>query len=405
MKVALLNTLYAPNVLGGTERVVQTLADTLLARGHEPVVICTDNQRGVRREVVAGVPVYYVGLQNVYPLVPIEARSALAKPIWHTVDTANIGMARALGKILDRERPAILHTHNLAGFSALAWSAAHERSIPIVHTLHDYYLLCLRSTMFTDGAVCERQHATCAVFSWPRIKLSARVAAVVGVSNFVLDRHLSYGAFPRAQTFVIGNPCVFNADSSESIESPDVSGESTLSPKPLRIGFLGRLEPAKGIGQLLSAVGELASDNWELHVGGRGTRQTECRLRARFTDPRIHFHGFVQRNDFLDKIDVLVVPSLSHETFGLVAIEAFSAGVPVIASRRGGLPEVVTDGVTGALFDPGHPEALRQVLARFVAEPSLAHTMRGCCLARARTFEATAIAAQYETIYDRVVSI
>src|SRR5690349_13583869 len=221
MKVALLNTLYAPNVLGGTERVVQTLADTLLARGHEPVVICTDNQGGVRRELVAGVPVYYVGLQNVYPLVPIEARSALAKPIWHTVDTANIGMARALGKILDRERPAILHSHNLAGFSALAWSVAYERSIPIVHTLHDYYLLCLRSTMFTDGAVCERQHVTCAVFSWPRIKLSSRVAAVVGVSNFVLDRHLSYGAFPRAHTFVIGNPCVFDTDTSESTESSD----------------------------------------------------------------------------------------------------------------------------------------------------------------------------------------
>lgn len=396
MKVALLNTLYAPNVLGGAERVVQTLANTLLARGHEPVVICTDNRRGVRRELLAGVPVYYVGLQNVYPLVPIEARSALAKPLWHAVDTANIGMAREVGKILDRERPAILHTHNLAGFSALAWSVAQDRSIPIVHTLHDYYLLCLRSTMFVDGQNCERQHTTCAMFSWPRIKLSSRVSAVVGVSNFVLDRHLSYGAFPRAQTFVIGNPCEFNTDTTR------VADESSSSP-PLRIGFLGRLEPAKGIEQLLSAVGELTCNNWELHVGGRGTRQTECQLRARFTDPRIHFHGFVDRNEFLSKIDVLVVPSLSHETFGLVAIESFAAGVPVIASRRGGLTEVVTDGATGTLFEPSQPGALRGALDRFVAEPSLARTMRDCCLARARAFDASAIAQQYEAVYDRLV--
>ena len=397
MKVALLNTLYAPNILGGAERVVQTLANTLLARGHEPVVICTDNERGVKREMVAGVPVYYVGLQNVYPLVPIEARSALAKPLWHAVDTANVGMAREVGKILDRERPAIVHTHNLAGFSALAWSVTHDRSIPIVHTLHDYYLLCLRSTMFANGENCDGQHRTCAVFSWPRIKMSSRVSAVVGVSNFVLDRHLSYGAFPRAQTFVIGNPCLFSTDGVKGAEI------ESSSPKPLRIGFLGRLEPAKGIEQLLSAVGELTCEHWQLHVGGRGTREAECQLRARYTDPRIHFHGFVDRDDFFEKIDVLVVPSLSHETFGLVAIEAFAAGVPVIASRRGGLGEVVTDGVTGALFEPSHPGALRAALDQFAADPSRARKMRDCCVARARTFEATAIAEQYEAVYGRVM--
>src|SRR6266536_2650645 len=130
MKVVLLNTLYAPNVLGGTERVVQTLAEALLARGHEPVVVCTGAARGVHREQVAGVPVYYVGLQNVYPLLPLDGRPSLAKPVWHAVDTANIGMTNALGRILDAERPAVVHTHNLTGFSALAWSAAHDRQIP-----------------------------------------------------------------------------------------------------------------------------------------------------------------------------------------------------------------------------------------------------------------------------------
>jgi glycosyltransferase involved in cell wall biosynthesis len=394
MKVVLLNTLYAPHVLGGTERVVQTLADTLLARGHEPVVVCTDNQPGVRRDVVAGVPVYYVGLQNVYPLLPLEARRTLAKPLWHTVDTVNLGMARELGRILDRERPAIMHSHNLAGFSALAWKVAHDRSVSIVHTLHDYYLLCPRSTMFANGANCERQHAACAIFSWPRIKLSSRVQAVVGVSKFVLDRHLSYGAFPRAETFVVGNPCVANA------ESPD---RSVPSAGPLRIGFLGRLEPAKGVEQLLTAVEQLTCSNWELHLAGRGTRELECRLRERFVDPRIHFHGFVDRSEFLATIDVLVVPSLSHETFGLVAIEAFASGVPVIAARRGGLTEVVTDGETGVLFEPSDASQLPAVLDRFVGDRRLAYEMRDRCVDRARDFEASAIAERYENVYDRVM--
>src|SRR5436190_20245757 len=105
MKVVLLNTLYAPNVVGGTERVVKTLAESLLARGHEPVVVCTGAKRGVHREQVAGVPVYSIGLQNVYALLPLDGRHALAKPVWHAMDTANIAMANAFGRILDAERP------------------------------------------------------------------------------------------------------------------------------------------------------------------------------------------------------------------------------------------------------------------------------------------------------------
>ena len=393
MKIALLNTLYAPNVLGGAERVVQTLAETLLARGHEPVVVCTGAKRGVHRDQVAGVPVYSVGLQNIYPLLPLDGRRPLAKPIWHAVDTVNVGMTNALARILDEERPAVVHTHNLTGFSALAWSAAHDRRIPVVHTLHDYYLLCPRSTMFANGANCTGQHLTCALYSWPRVKLSSRVTAVVGVSQFVLDRHLAHGAFPRATTFVIGNPCAPNARRANQCDS---------AAHRCRLGYLGRLEPAKGVEQLLTAVEGLARGDWELHIGGRGTNGFERRLRARFVDPRIQFHGFMDRDEFLEKVDVLVVPTLSHEPFGLVAIEAFAAGLPVIASRRGGLGEVVSDGVTGLLFEPNNPGELRAALGAFVAEPSRAWQMRARCLERARDFDAEAVAERYESVYQRV---
>jgi glycosyltransferase involved in cell wall biosynthesis len=283
----------------------------------------------------------------------------------------------------------------LTGFSALAWSAAHDRHIPIVHTLHDYYLLCPRSTMFVSGTNCDRRHVTCALYSWPRVKLSSRVRAVVGVSQFVLDRHLAHGAFPHAEAFLIGNPCT--PDSYQA-----TTRDSTAH--PFRIGYLGRLEAAKGVERLLEAVEGLAHDDWELHIAGRGINGVEGRLRARFVDSRIQFHGFVDRDEFLKQIDVLVVPSLSHETFGLVAIEAFAAGVPVVASRRGGLAEVVTDGVTGALFEPNNAGELRSVLDTFVADPARVCQMRGECLQRSRDFEATAITEQYESVYQRIAT-
>jgi glycosyltransferase involved in cell wall biosynthesis len=246
--------------------------------------------------------------------------------------------------------------------------------------------------MFANGANCERRHATCAIYSWPRIKLSSHVRAVVGVSRFVLARHLEHGAFSNAETFLIGNPCV----------SGPREGSRDPTTQRLRIGYLGRLEPAKGVEQLLDAVEGLAGDTWELHVAGRGTNAFEQRLRARFRHPRIRFHGFVERNEFLKTIDLLVVPSLSHETFGLVAVEAFAAGVPVIASRRGGLSEVVADGVTGALFEPTEPGELRAILDAFVSEPARARRMRPRCLERALDFEATAITERYEAVYQRV---
>jgi glycosyltransferase involved in cell wall biosynthesis len=338
--------------------------------------------------------VYSVGLRNVYPLLPVDGRHTVAKPVWHAIDTANVGMARALGRILDDERPAVVHTHNLTGFSALAWSTVRDRHIPIVHTLHDYYLLCPRSTMFASGVNCQRRHAMCALYSWPRVRLSSYVRAVVGVSRFVLDRHLEHGAFPGAEAFLIGNPCACDA---RAIPSRDHTTQR------LRIGYLGRLEAAKGVEELLTAVEGLACDHWELHVAGRGTTAFEQRLRSQFIDPRVRFHGFVEHAEFLSSIDLLVVPSLSHETFGLVAIEAFAAGVPVVASRRGGLSEVVTDGATGSLFEPRNPGELRAILDRFVADPSRAWRMRARCLERALDFEATAITKQYEAVYQRVV--
>jgi glycosyltransferase involved in cell wall biosynthesis len=254
--------------------------------------------------------------------------------------------------------------------------------------------LCPRSTMFANGANCERQHVTCTVYSWPRIKLSSHVSAVVGVSQFVLDRHMSHGVFRHATTFLIGNPCVPNMSCSEPRDATS---------RPFRIGYLGRLEPAKGVEHLLRAVEELSTSTWELHVAGRGTSDFERHLHSRFADPRIHFHGFVNREDLLHDLDILAVPSLSHETFGLVAVEAFAAGVPVVASRRGGLSEVVTDGVTGAVFEPNRPGELRAVLESFVSEPRRAWQMRARCLERARDFEATAITKRYEAVYQQVV--
>jgi glycosyltransferase involved in cell wall biosynthesis len=102
-----------------------------------------------------------------------------------------------------------------------------------------------------------------------------------------------------------------------------------------------------------------------------------------------------------EKIDVLAVPSLWHEPFGRVAIEAMAWGIPVIASRRGGLPEIVQPGVNGWLFEPDEKESLPRFLRSL--NPETCRAMRGACLERARAFLPEVITAQYEKLYQRVL--
>lgn len=395
MKALLVNTLYAPMRFGGVERMVQSLAETLVGFGHEVVVVTTSNGAD-RTRSLNGVRIHDVRLRNVYPLFPVGRRQALLKPLWHTIDTTNPLMAARLADILDREAPDLIHTHNLTGFSTLSWKSAAERGVPIVHTLHDYYLLCLRSTMFHGGKPRDSAHFPCSVFSRPRVRRAKLVSAVVGVSRFVLDMHLRNGAFRGASVQrVIQNP---SALSSAAAETPRDQGAT------LRIGYLGRLEPIKGVDVLLDAVAGLPPGGWTLEIAGQAEEGYLRQLRAHATSGPVQFSGSVDPEDFFRRIDLLVVPSRADDTFGMVIVEAYAFGIPVVVSRRGGMPEIVDEGSTGFVVDPDRPDELRRVLARLIATPGSVSSMREQCRAAAARFDPARIARQYEELYDLVRS-
>jgi glycosyltransferase involved in cell wall biosynthesis len=391
MKVLLVNSLYHPTELGGAERMVRTLAAQLSARGHDVAVAClAAGAAGVRE--LEGVRVHYLPQANVYPLEQTEHRLAHLKPVWHLVDCANPVMARRLDQVITREAPDVVHTHNLTGFSTLAWVAASRRRLPIVHTIHDYYLLCLRSTMYSHAGNCREQHLACALASRPKRALSRRVAAAVGVSEFVLERHRAFGAFADVPGRVIRNPCRFPA------HAPARPADG-----PLRVGFLGRIEPAKGIDVLLREMRQLAAADWQLAIAGTGLADYVNGLRAEFTDPRVQWVEAVAAEHFLPRIDVLVVPSRWNDVAPLVVMEAFAFGVPVVGARRGGIPEMIEPGVTGELFDPDVQGSLSNVLRPYLAEPAAARRMGPACAARAAAFQPAENARQYEAVYQQVL--
>lgn len=380
MKVCLVSNLYPPDVLGGAEVVVGQLARGLQAAGHEVTVVATAPRDRAGRQTVDGIRVHRLDPANIYWAGEAAGRPRILKPLWHFVDLWNPVMYQRLRALLVAEGPDVVHTHNLGGLSSAAWSATSATGLPLVHTPHDHSLTCVRAVRMTRrGRVCERQCSPCALRSGWLERRSRAVDAVVAPTRFVLERHRELGFFPRADTAIVpwGAPPV---------------GATVGPPRgdqgPVRCLFLGGLEPHKGIGVALDALRRAPDARASLDIAGAGTMADACRAAA-LLDPRIRFHGFVtgeEKERLLGSADVLLFPSLCWEAVGLVMLEAFAHGVPVIASRTGGVPEFIEDGRTGFLVNPGDAAALATHIGRLAANRDVIETMRDACRASAARF-------------------
>ncbi len=282
-----------------------------------------------------------------------KRKNVLEKAMWHTIDMFN-PFYSSLKYIIRKERPDVIHTNNLAGFSVSVWKMAKEMNVRIVHTLRDHYLLCIRSTMFKNGKNCERQCNLCRLYSIPKKMASGYVDVVVGISNFILEKHLKYGFFERSRKKVIYNTI-------------DMEPEKRNKPPhfPLKLGYAGLLAPEKGIEFLLNAFMKLENKDLHLLIFGRGvTTQYETFLKETYSSDNIHFMGYRKDKKFYKEVDIMVVPSLVHEAFGRVAVEANFSGIPVLASNRGALPEIIKEGKNGVIFDPEKKGDFEEKLSR-----------------------------------------
>jgi glycosyltransferase involved in cell wall biosynthesis len=394
LNILLVNSSYPPNVVGGAERVVQTLAEGLVKSRHQVTLITGQPGKDTTRVDVNGVRVYYVPFKNIYQSLGGADRGPLARATWHLIDTYNPMMSHAVGNVLDEVRPEVVNTHNLVGFSVATMAIIKERGFPLVHTLHDQYLLCPRSTMFKQGRNCEHPCFDCSLYARPRRNVSANADIVVGVSQFILERHLQFGYFKNADSRVIYNGVI-----SDPASVPVREKES----RPVRFGFLGQVRVTKGLHRLIEAFLEECGKEAELWVGGHGDPVYEAVWRERTERiPSVRWLGFVRPSDFFASIDVLVVPSLWRDTAPLVVLEAAAHGVPVLGSRRGGIPEFITE-ETGWIFDPDRPAELREALRRCIRFQHRLRDMGVAARELAKRFTVPAFLEGYLAAYNAAV--
>jgi glycosyltransferase involved in cell wall biosynthesis len=250
--------------------------------------------------------------------------------------------------------------------------------------------------MFYRRENCKAQCTGCYLYSLSRRYLSKQVDVVVGISKFVLERHLKFGYFTGA----VEKNVIHNAYRREPTLPRSSNGLS-----PIRFGYLGRLLPEKGIEVLLEAARQLPPlGAWSLDVAGWGQNSRyERYLRAKYSGPTVTFSGPVEVEAFFSSIDVLVVPSAWNEPFGRVVIEAYAHGIPVICSDRGGIPELVEEGRSGFLFGAGRGDKLAAKMKRLIDNPTMIEHMRSACLEKATDFLPENITKMYLDAYAELL--
>ena len=306
-----------------------------------------------------------------------------------------------LAKWIHSFRPDVIHAHNTFPLisPSLYWAAEHA-GVPVVQTLHNFRLMCLNALFLREGKVCEDcmghvpwRGVARACYRGSRAASAAlagmltlhrglgtyrnKVARYIALNEFCRGKFIE-GGLPAERVVVKPN----FVDWAEGLPHPNPDETTKQLTKPAsgqvtaylpwgageRKGllFVGRLSVEKGVATLAKAMAQLSDAT--LRVAGDGP---EARLLDRVPGvTRLGNQPGEAVRAEMGRAMALVVPSIWYENFPRTIVEAFACGLPVIASRIGALADIVTDGKTGLLFEPGDPRDLADKLAWALAHPA-----------------------------------
>ncbi len=287
MRVLFASANFGEQVVGGAQLSIRFVAEELAARGHEVAVLIVD-PHGPRESVTpAGVRVFKVAPRNLY-WHRAPRPSAPKRLAWHVVDRFAPLLTGPFERVIRRFRPDIVHTNVLSGLTVAIWRATQMLDVPSIHTVHDYYLLCVSSAMRRSGENCARPCASCQAFSAPSRRAARLVSGVIFISEHMRTTHEAAGVFASdaCTTEIIGA-----YDRREGGVRPTHRG-------PLRLGFLGRLAPDKGLDHLLCELRSLDTNSYVLRVGGAGAPRYEEQLRRLAVGMPVTFLGRVEPAPF-----------------------------------------------------------------------------------------------------------
>jgi glycogen synthase len=393
LKITLCANRFPPNIVGGGEVMVHSLAVALKDRGHDVSVLTLSNERHGTFRKQDALDVYELPNLNVYNQFQHGERGRIIKMLFGVVDTLNPLMLMLAWKRLGQIAPDVLCTNTIKGMGPALWIAARLRGVPIVHVNHDYWLLCPRSTMFRDDHACASPCRECKMVSRPKAWFSQLVDRAVSVTGFVDDRHRTAGFFPNTASKIIhlapeamraahASPAMFRAQRT-----------------PFRVGFIGRTDTTKGIDQFFASVAHAAKkSDIEVHVAGKDNEQRVPGLIARYPQLKVTYHGFMKRELFFDLVDLTVLTSMWDEPGGTVSVEAWEFCKPSATFATGGLSEVF-ERVPELVVPRGNVEAMGALIARLANEKPFYEDLARRCHAERSRFTPRDHVDEFEQIF------
>jgi glycosyltransferase involved in cell wall biosynthesis len=370
MRILLVNKFLHPK--GGAERAVLTLGTELEQRGHDVFWFGMEHPANA----VRGSRVGLVRYRDYHATGPKRYRDAAS--MLYSLDAR-----RRFGGFLDRVQPTIVHLHNI--YHQLTPSivdAARARGVPVVMTAHDYKLVCPRYDMLQNGIPCDA-----CVEEGPTACLRHRCAGSWGASliltaEAVLHRSRgSYDGVARVMTpsrFLRGVLLRAGWEPQRLRHVPNFSDARAAGEAiPTRFLYAGRLAPEKGVVTLLRAVASLRRGT--LVVCGSGPLESEVtRAAAQALAGRIVVRGQLSPRELWQEVArsaFTVLPSQCLENAPFAILESMALGRGVLASRLGGVPELLDPGETGELLPPGRIDAWRSAIERALEEPERTRRM------------------------------
>ena len=353
--------------VGGAERHVVDLAVALSRKEFEVTVACS----------VAG------DLSESLEEANMPVRSLLDQLVKRRVSAA---YGRELRRLAKEERFDLVHAHVYASAAAAAIATV-GTGVPLVVTEHTEAIWRGRRARLVTRWFCRR------------------ASRVIAVSDAVKRRLVKQDDVPPEKIAVIPNAVPAIPDSESG--TPPLRDE--LRDRPL-VGVLARLQPEKGVATFLKAGAHVAKVVPQacFIVVGDGPLRTELEVLVRrlCMEQNVRFLGF--RSDpraLIELLEVLVVPSLT-EGAPLVVLEAMAAGVPIVASAVGGIPDQIRHEGEGLLVPPGDPAALGDAVLKLLSNPGLARRMGASVCRKATTvFSHAKMVARTENVYRAALGL
>jgi len=374
-------------IVGGAERQAHALARGLIRRGHELIVVTRRGPGWARQEIIGGVPTARElrprGFGPLYGLTYMSctARSLLGRPGW----------------------PDVVHVSHiyLEAFVSVALQRWHQAPVVVRPACAGHYGDLARLQRFRAWPIYPGpKQASVRRF----IRTVARADAFVANSQEVAAELIEAG-FPNDRIRQIPNGV--DIEHFQPRSDPSAARSALGLPDGPLLVFVGRLDPQKGLENLLTAVEPELKKRRNLHVlllgDGPLRRALEIRVRQSDLQERVLFKGVVPDVcPYLQAADVFALPSVG-EGMPNALLEAMAAGLPCVASRIGGCTDVVTDGKDGLLVPPDQPgplgRAVGQLLDSLELRKGLGAAARQTVV---RGFSLERMVAAYEACYGEV---